>query len=76
MNILCILITYYMTNKREWFESNDCRYDGLLIAVQQFVITFLTNCELVTIPMLFNRKREYSVIIKNKQKLKGGMNYD
>jgi hypothetical protein len=36
-------------------------------AVQRFVISFQTNCELNTIPMLLTVEIQYSVSIKSKQ---------
>jgi hypothetical protein len=45
------------------------------LAVQHSVITFQTNCELNTIPMLLTVEIKYSVSIKSKQILKGGMTY-
>jgi GTP cyclohydrolase I len=45
------------------------------VAVQHSVITFQTNCEHNTIPMLITVSIPYSVSIKNKQILKGGMTY-
>jgi hypothetical protein len=48
---------------------------GESLAVQHSVITFQTNCELNTIPMLLTVEIKYSVNIKNNQILKGGMTY-
>ncbi len=47
----------------------------MLSAVQHSVITFQTNCELNTIPMLLTTGIQYSVSIENKLNLKGGMTY-
>jgi hypothetical protein len=44
-------------------------------AVQYSVISFQTNCELNTTPMLLTFETYYSVSIRNKQILKGGMTY-
>ncbi|SDM90219.1 hypothetical protein SAMN05443253_106218 [Bacillus sp. OK048] len=45
------------------------------LAVQKSVKSFQTNCELNTISMLLMFKINYSVNIKSKQILKGGMTY-
>jgi hypothetical protein len=45
------------------------------MTVQTSAITFQTNCELNTVPMLLTIKIQYSVSIKSKQNLKGGMTY-
>lgn len=62
-----------MSLLRESFEL----YPKLLkfIAVQTSAITFQTNCELNTIHMLLTVEIQYSVSIKSKQILKGGMTY-
>jgi hypothetical protein len=41
--------------------------------VQTSAITFQTNCELNTIPILLTADIQYSMSIKNNQILKGGM---
>jgi hypothetical protein len=66
------------TSSRLISRMETCPLGGFVLntaAVQPSVISFQTNCELNTTPMLLTGKKQYSVSIKSKQKLKGGMTY-